>query len=60
MKFFRDLTKSEEIEFREWAREHYVPNTEIKSFWHPVVQDECVRINRESEIKNSTYGKKES
>ena len=36
-----------ESEYRTWARENYIPFTEIKSVWHPVVQSECIRINEE-------------
>jgi hypothetical protein len=44
---FRDLSKEEEKEFRNWARENYTPGEEIKRFWHPVVRDECIKINEE-------------
>jgi hypothetical protein len=44
---FRALTPAEEAKFRSWARENYKPGAEIKGIWHPVVQDECVRINQE-------------
>lgn len=44
---FRDLTAEEEVDFRSWARSNYEPNTEISEIWHPVVQDECLKINAE-------------
>jgi hypothetical protein len=44
---FRDLTPEEEQPFRKWARENYKPYDAIKGIWHPVVQDECVKINKE-------------
>ena len=44
---FRKLTPEEEIAFKQWARENYVPFSEIKGIWHPVIQDECVKINKE-------------
>ena len=47
MKLFRNLTTKEEEEFRRWARDNYEPFSEIKGVWHPVVQDECVKINQE-------------
>ena len=47
MKLFRNLTTKEEDEFRQWARDNYEPFSEIKGVWHPVVQDECVKINQE-------------
>lgn len=42
---FRDLTDEEEADFRAWSRENYVKYSDIKGIWHPVVQDECKRIN---------------
>ena len=47
MKLFRNLTTEEEDEFRQWARDNYEPFSEIKGVWHPIVQDECVKINQE-------------
>jgi hypothetical protein len=49
MKLFRELTKEEEQKFRQWARENYTPYGSIEGVWHPVIQDECVRMNREAE-----------
>jgi len=46
-KLYRELTEKEEQEFREWARKNYVPFTDITGVWHPVVQDECRKINEE-------------
>ena len=45
---FRKLSPEEEKSFRQWARENYIPFTEIKGIWHPIVQDECVAINKEN------------
>jgi hypothetical protein len=47
MKRFRDLTPDEEREYRQWARDNYEAFAEISGVWHPVVQDECVKINKE-------------
>ncbi len=47
---FKELTPEggeSESDYRTWARENYIPFTEIKSVWHPVVQSECIRINEE-------------
>ena len=44
---FRKLSAEEERAFRQWARNNYKPFTDIKGIWHPVVQDECVKINEE-------------
>ena len=47
MKLFKDLSAEEEAEYRQWARKSYTPFTEIKGIWHPVVQEECVKMNKE-------------
>jgi hypothetical protein len=46
---WKKLTKSEEKQFREWARKKYKPLTAIDGFWHPIVQNECVKINAEKQ-----------
>lgn len=49
--FYRQLTTTEETTFRRWARENYKPgSSEISGCWHPVVQDECVRMNQERAV----------
>ena len=50
MKLFKTLTAKEEAEYRKWAREHYQPYEPINGVYHPVVQDECVKINKEADI----------
>jgi hypothetical protein len=47
---FRSLKPNEEAQFRDWARNNYEPGAEISGIWHPVVQDECVKINREKAL----------
>jgi hypothetical protein len=47
---FRELTPEEEVPFRQWARENYKPFDPIKGIWHPVVQEECTKINKESDL----------
>ncbi len=50
MRLFRDVEGTEEeVEFRKWARDNYTPFSEIKGIWHPIVQDECVKINKEAD-----------
>ena len=44
---FRELSKEEENEFREWARINYASGSEISTLWHPAVQDECNKMNQE-------------
>lgn len=47
MSLFKSLNADEEKQFRQWARENYTPGSEIKGVWHPVVQDECTKMNIE-------------
>ena len=49
---FRELTPEEEIKFRQWARDNYIPGSKIKLFWHPVVRLECVKMNEELHISS--------
>ena len=44
MELFRDLSESEANKFRQWARDNYKLGDSIKSIWHPVVQDECNKM----------------
>lgn len=55
MNLYRELDPREETAFREWAHVHYKPFTAIDGCWHPVIQDECRRIN-EAAGKNITFG----
>ena len=45
MNMFRTLNEQDEKEFREWARKNYTAFEPIKGIWHPVIQDECRKIN---------------
>jgi len=47
MQMFRNLSKEEEAAFRLWARRHYRAFHTINGTWHPVMQDECRKINEE-------------
>lgn len=42
---FRALDPAEAERFREWAREHHRPGEPVSPLWHPVVRDECERID---------------
>ena len=44
---FRSLDETEEQEFRQWARDNFKVTDEVKSIWHPVVQDECLNMIKE-------------
>tara|TARA_Y100001938_G_scaffold140799_1_gene209522 strand:- start:91 stop:327 length:237 start_codon:yes stop_codon:yes gene_type:complete len=50
MELFRELEDEEVEEFKVWARENYTPFSEIKGVWHPVIQQECIEINKESDV----------
>lgn len=50
MKLFKDLNENQEAEFRQWARDNYAPFTPIEGIWHPVIQDECAKINAEQDF----------
>jgi hypothetical protein len=50
MKLFKDLTDKEVAEFKDWARKQYKPFTEIKGIWHPVIQEECAKINASAQF----------
>ena len=52
MKHHKDLTTDEQISFRQWARDNYVPFTPINGTWHPEVQFECAFINKITPLKN--------
>jgi hypothetical protein len=47
---FRTLTEEEVAEFRAHARENYVVGSEINETWHPVYQQECIKMNAEAKI----------
>jgi hypothetical protein len=48
MNLFKKLSTSDEKNFRHWARINYTPFSSISGVWHPVVQDECRKMNEES------------
>ena len=41
---FKQLGDEEE-EYRQWARDNYKPLDPMKGSWHPVIQDECAKMN---------------
>ncbi len=44
---FKDLTPEEVKEYKQWARDNYIPGTQINELWHPVVREECLSMNKE-------------
>lgn len=49
--YFRQLDDNEQKEFRQWARDNYQPGTLVSGLWHPIVQNECHKMNMESKQK---------
>ena len=47
MTFFHELSPEQEVEYRQWARDNYEPLSPIEGIWHPIVQEECTKINKE-------------
>lgn len=45
--FFKQLSEEQKPEYRQWARDNYNAGSEIKAYWHPVVREECRKINAE-------------
>ena len=50
---WKKLSDTEKDLFREWARQNYVPYDNIDACWHPVVQEECININKEENEKDN-------
>lgn len=51
IELWRKLTDKEKVAYRKWARDNYKPLSLIDGLWHPIVQEECAKINREGGIK---------
>ena len=51
---FRKLSKREEAEFRQWARDNYMPDKETNSLWHPVVRDEWKKMDKQKGKNDGT------
>lgn len=50
--YWRQLTAEEEKSFREWARENHKPGSmEIDPTWHPVIREECAKMDAESALE---------
>ena len=43
-----ELDLIEELRLRRWAREHYVPRSERRTSWHPVVHEEMSKKDHEA------------
>jgi len=49
MNIYRTLDKKETKEFQQWAKENYVPGTVISPVWHPVIKEECKKMNTKAQ-----------
>ncbi len=45
------LSEEEAAAMRKWARENYIPGTEVNPVFHPEVRKECEQMNLEAIIK---------
>jgi hypothetical protein len=54
---WRPLDPEETKEFRKWARDNYVISTPINKVWHPAIQEECHKMNREYSSAGKSIGK---
>ena len=50
MQLHRELNDGEKAYFRKWARDNYTPHEPIDGDWHPVVQEECAKMNAENNM----------
>lgn len=56
MNIFRTLDKKETKEFKKYANENYISGTAINPIWHPVVKEECKRMNTKEYLINEYQG----
>ena len=50
---FRSLEPAEESGFRAWAHANWQPGQFINPLWHPVVRDECARMEAEAQARRT-------
>jgi hypothetical protein len=53
---WRSLSTEEIKEFRKWARDNYVHGTPVHSVWHPVIKEECHKMNRDCGKSAGKFG----
>ena len=46
---FKQLDEAEQAKARQWARDNYRKFSPINGIWHPIVREECAKINAETE-----------
>jgi len=42
--FFKTLSASEELKFRQWARDNFDISKDAEEIWHPVVKSEWRKL----------------
>ncbi len=42
---WRNLSKDEEEEFRQWARDNWKSKTEPNLLWHPIIKEEWSKLD---------------
>ena len=47
MGLFRKLSREEEDEYIQWARDHWEPGKPARSVWHPTIVGEWNRITQD-------------
>ena len=48
MNLFKELSEIDKVEYRKWARDNYKIFSPISGIWHPIIQEECVKMNIET------------
>jgi hypothetical protein len=43
--FFKDLDPAEVESFKQWARDNHSKGDAINGCWHPIIRDECARLD---------------
>lgn len=43
---FKDVPEEEYGQWQDWAQMNYIPGEKINPVWHPLVRDECERMNQ--------------
>lgn len=54
MIWLNKIPEKDRIHLRAWARKNYKPNGNILDIWHPIIQNECKKMDLESDNILST------
>jgi hypothetical protein len=44
---FQELAPGDEKDYRQYAREHFKPESKLNPLWHPCIVNECIKIINE-------------